>query len=69
MGGMSLSHWIIVAIVIVLLFGVKRLPELGTGLGQAIINFKKAFKEGQEVDVKPKPSESKDELGSKNGKD
>lgn len=60
MGGMSLSHWVIVAIVIILLFGVKKLPELGTGLGQAISNFKKAYKEGQALDVTPKAEELED---------
>ena len=35
----------IVAIVVVLLFGTKRLPELGSGLGKAISNFKKGYKE------------------------
>jgi sec-independent protein translocase protein TatA len=31
--------------VVVLLFGVKRLPELGSGMGQAISNFKKSYKD------------------------
>ncbi len=41
---------IVVAILVVLLFGVKRLPELGTGMGQAISNFKKSFKDGATID-------------------
>lgn len=39
--------------VIVLLFGVKRLPELGSGMGQAISNFKKAYREGNAIDGTP----------------
>ena len=43
---------IVIAILVILLFGVKRLPELGSGLGQAINNFKKSFKETQNLDSK-----------------
>lgn len=42
---LSASHVGVVAAVVVLLFGTKRLPELGAGLGKAITNFKNAFKE------------------------
>ena len=44
----------VIAVVIVLLFGTKRLPELGSGLGQAISNFKKSYREGTAIDVTPK---------------
>jgi len=43
--GLSPVELTVVVLVIVLLFGVKRLPELGSGLGQAISNFKKSFKD------------------------
>lgn len=51
----GLSPWelMVVAMVVVLLFGTKRLPELGSGLGQAISNFKKSYREGQALDVTP----------------
>lgn len=45
---------------IVLLFGVKRLPELGTGLGSAISNFRKSFKDGMAIDVTPNDGKSKE---------
>jgi sec-independent protein translocase protein TatA len=48
---LSTSHIGIVALVVVILFGTKRLPELGTGLGKAISNFKNSFREGNELDV------------------
>ncbi len=50
----------IVAIVVVLLFGTKRLPELGSGLGKAISNFRKGYREGNAIDVTPE-EEKKDE--------
>jgi sec-independent protein translocase protein TatA len=56
---MGLSPFEIVAVlaVIVLLFGVKRLPELGSGLGTAISNFRKSFREGNAIDVTPAEKE------------
>lgn len=44
----------IIAVVIVLLFGTRRLPELGSGLGKAITNFRNSYKEGSAIDVTPK---------------
>lgn len=45
MGEFSLIHWIIVGGILLLLFGPGKLPALGSGLGQAIRNFKKGLKE------------------------
>ena len=45
MGFSSWSHWLIVLLIIVLLFGAKKIPELAKGLGSGIKNFKKAIKE------------------------
>ena len=53
---LSTGHLGIVALLIVILFGTKRLPELGTGLGKAINNFKSSFREGNELDVTPSDS-------------
>lgn len=46
MGTWSIGLWIVVAIVLVLLFGTKRLKNLGGDLGGAMRDFRKAFKEG-----------------------
>lgn len=43
----------VVGLLVVLLFGTKRLPELGSGLGKAISNFKRSYKENTEIDVTP----------------
>jgi sec-independent protein translocase protein TatA len=42
MGTMSITHWIIVLVVVVLIFGTKKLANVGKDLGQAV----KGFKEG-----------------------
>ncbi|MDY0194715.1 MAG: Sec-independent protein translocase subunit TatA [Sulfurovaceae bacterium] len=48
MGSFSITHWLIVLAVIVLLFGAKKIPELAKGLGQGIKNFKEAVNEEEE---------------------
>ena len=42
MGSMSISHWLIVLAIIVLLFGAKKIPELAKGMGKGIKSFKQA---------------------------
>lgn len=49
MGGMSMGHWIIVLIIVILLFGAKKIPELAKGLGKGIKTFKKEM-DSDEVD-------------------
>ena len=41
-------HWIIIIGIILLVFGPKRLPELGNSLGKSITGFKRGLKEVQE---------------------
>ncbi len=48
----------VVGLLVVLLFGTKRLPELGSGLGKAISNFKRSYKETSEIDVTPSSKSS-----------
>lgn len=49
MGGfISIWYWVIVLLVIVLLFGVKKILELVKGLGSGIKNFKKVVKDDEE---------------------
>ena len=53
MFGLSPVELGIIAVIIVLLFGTKKLPELGSGLGKAINNFRKSYKEESVIDVTP----------------
>lgn len=43
--GIGLAEWVIIALIIVLIFGASRLPELGRGIGKGIRNFKDAIRE------------------------
>ena len=60
--GLSPLELAVVVIVVVLLFGVKRLPELGSGMGQAISNFKKSYREASTIDMTPKAEPAKPEV-------
>ena len=57
---MGVSGWqiAIIVLVIILLFGGKKIPELAKGMGSGIKNIKKAMKEDEE-DVAPKNVEDK----------
>ena len=46
------AELLIIAILVLFLFGGKRLPEMGKGLGEGIKNFKKAFKSDEEKEEK-----------------
>lgn len=48
----------IIGLLVILLFGTKKLPELGAGLGKAISNFKRSYKEGTDIDVSSGESDS-----------
>lgn len=44
MFGLGLPEMLLIFVIIVLIFGTSRIPELGKGLGEGIRNFKKAIK-------------------------
>ena len=46
MGSFSIWHWLIVLLIIVLVFGTKKLRNLGSDLGGAVKGFKEGMKEG-----------------------
>jgi sec-independent protein translocase protein TatA len=47
MGSFSIWHWLIVLVVVVLLFGTKKLRNMGQDLGEAVRGFKKGVSEGE----------------------
>jgi sec-independent protein translocase protein TatA len=49
-------HLLIILVIVLIIFGPRRLPELGAGLGKSMREFKKAMRDVKEdVDVKPEP--------------
>ena len=48
---LSLTHLLLLAVVLLLLFGPTRLPALGRTLGESARNFKKALRGEEDIDV------------------
>ncbi len=48
MGGLSIWHWLIVLVVVLLIFGTKKLRNIGEDLGGAVKGFKSGMKDGSE---------------------
>ncbi|RQP23283.1 Sec-independent protein translocase subunit TatA [Piscinibacter terrae] len=46
MGGLSIWHWLIVLLIVVLVFGTKKLKNIGQDLGGAVKGFKDGMKDG-----------------------
>ena len=53
MFGLGFPELIIILVIVLVLFGANKLPEIGAGMGKAIKNFKKATTEPDEIDVTP----------------
>ncbi len=46
MGGLSIWHWLIVLLIVVMVFGTKKLRNMGSDLGGAVKGFKDGMKDG-----------------------
>ena len=55
MGGFSIWHWLIVLLIVVMVFGTKKLRNMGSDLGGAVKGFKDGMKEGGQPPVDEKP--------------
>ncbi|AOJ00743.1 MULTISPECIES: Sec-independent protein translocase subunit TatA [Burkholderia] len=47
MGGLSIWHWLIVLLIVALVFGTKKLRNIGNDLGSAVKGFKDGMKESE----------------------
>jgi sec-independent protein translocase protein TatA len=62
MFGFGMPELIIILVIVLVVFGAGRLPEIGGALGKSIRNFKKASEGKDEIEIKPKQeNESKKE--------
>jgi sec-independent protein translocase protein TatA len=64
MGSMSIWHWVIVLVVVVLLFGTKKLGNVGSDIGKAVKGFKDGVKgeddKSADAPVQSQPSQVTD---------
>ena len=63
MGTFSIWHWLVVLVIVLLVFGTKKLRNLGGDLGSAIRNFKTSMKEEQEKGDSEASTEENKKLG------
>jgi sec-independent protein translocase protein TatA len=62
---MGFGELVLILLIVVVVFGSTKLPQLGDGLGKAIKNFKRSVNASNEIDVSPKdkPAAIDDEAG------
>ncbi len=65
MFGIGMPELLIILVIILIIFGAGKLPQIGEGLGKGIRNFKKATKDRDEIDVTPKKTEEISEKSEK----
>lgn len=58
--GLGFGELIILLIIVLLVFGAGKLPQIGDALGKSIKNFKRAASTNDEIDVSPKKAELAD---------
>lgn len=54
MFGLGVPEMLLILVIIVLIFGTSRIPELGRGLGEGIRNFKKSLRSGEDEEEEKK---------------
>ena len=47
-GSLGMGELLVILVIVIFIFGVNKIPQLGKGLGEGIKNFKSALKAGQE---------------------
>ena len=53
MGSFSIWHWLIVLVIVMLVFGTKKIGNIGSDLGKAVKGFKDGVKGGEEEEKSP----------------
>lgn len=64
MFGMGIGELLVILVIVLILFGAGRLPEIGDSLGKSIRNFRKAMKAPDSIDVTPKHDADASKPGS-----
>ena len=57
MFGIGMPELVVILVIIMIIFGANKLPQIGSGLANGIRNFKKGINEKEEADVTPKQIE------------
>jgi sec-independent protein translocase protein TatA len=65
--GMGFGELVLILVIVMVVFGATKLPQLGDGLGRAIKNFKRSVGSINEIDVTPKASSQATSTDDKTG--
>ena len=68
MGSFSIWHWLIVLLIVVLVFGTKKLKNIGTDLGSAVKGFKDGVRDGS-ASSPPEPAPPPQQVSSQKAAD
>ena len=65
MFGMGIGELLVILVIVLIIFGAGKLPEIGEGLGRGIRNFRKQMHEPDAIDITPKKDDTKPDEGGK----
>jgi sec-independent protein translocase protein TatA len=60
MFGLGVPELLVILVIVMIIFGAGKLPEIGGAIGKGIKSFKKSVKEPDEIDVTPKNDKDKE---------
>ncbi len=56
-GGIGMPELLVILVIVLIIFGANKLPQIGEGIGKGIRNFKKGIKDKEEIDSTSKKPE------------
>ena len=56
-GGIGIPELLVILVIVLIIFGANKLPQIGEGLGKGIRNFKKGIKDKEEINITSKKPE------------
>ena len=57
MFGIGMPELVVILVIVLIIFGAGKLPQIGEGIGKGIRNFRKSTKDQDEIEVAPKKPE------------
>ncbi|OHB29933.1 MAG: preprotein translocase subunit TatA [Desulfuromonadaceae bacterium GWC2_58_13] len=60
MFGLGATEMMIILVLVLIIFGAGKLPEIGSALGKGLRSFKKSVRDRDEIDITPKDEDEKD---------
>ncbi len=67
MFGLGVGELLVILVIVLIIFGAGKLPEIGQGLGKGIRSFRKEMHRPDEIDVTPKPEDEVPGPGPRDG--